>query len=69
MKITSINDDYQMHLLVRFHYDFFIEKKKKVDQIYKKDPQSAESKEKSNFRFLFFSSYGHFCDVIIPIFD
>ena len=36
-----------------------------------KDAKCAESKEKSNLRFFYFyfSSYGHFCDVIIPIFD
>ena len=44
-------------------------------QIYMKDPESVESKEKSNFRFFRFlflelwSFIGHFCDVIIPIFD
>ena len=32
-----------------------------------KDWQSAEYKEKPNFNFFF--SYGHFCDVITPIFD
>ena len=34
-----------------------------------KGPESAESKEKLSFRFLFFSSNGHFCDVITPIFN
>ena len=35
------------------------------------DLESDESKEKSNFKFFrfYFLSYGHFCDVITPIFD
>ena len=41
------------------------------DQIYKKGPESAGSREKLNFRFFqfHFLSYGSFCDVITPIFD
>ena len=36
-----------------------------------KDAESAESKENkiSNFFDFYFSSYGHFCDVITPIFE
>ena len=37
-----------------------------------KDLESAESKEKLNFQFLFFelwSFFSHVCDVITPIFD
>ena len=49
----------------------FPKKNFKSFQIYVKDLESAESKEKSNFSFsnFYFSSYGHFCDVITPIFD
>ena len=39
--------------------------------MYMEDPESTESKEKSNFRFRFFELWlfvGHFCDVITPIF-
>ena len=47
--------------------------KKKLNkiEIYMKDPESAEIKEKSNLRFFryLFLSYGHFCDVITSIFD
>ena len=40
----------------------------KSGQIYMKDAEFAETNAKSIFQF-YFSSFGHFCDFISPIFD
>ena len=71
--LQYISISFDAYIKIKNNIFFF-----KNGQIYMTGTQSAESnrlnrlKEKSNFRFLFFellSFFGHFCDVITPIFN